>query len=342
MGLSNHAMVSATGALVVSPVLTSELAAVRNVQHGLAVSHRQPPASSCPSSSSSTSSSPSSNGLKNNNDVIVTGAYSLQRAPSRPDVPSQSRVAAKVVPLNSNPEQNLHSRLLLHPDVASLQRKTPQVPSHSSLVLSQMRKTISHRDLPSAPPSWSKQYGAPQSQPWSPISHQQTSANLHRTPPASPADSGVRIQQVFTIAGLTDSSPRPSPGTSQDHRKINTSHSSETFSIAMETGDADDEYSREEELASMGAQLHLSKHTGSTSAVEGTRSSTGEHLQISREGVYSTTVRPQIHVGQNSPNSALIGEKGGPTTSPLLLGTTSYSSYPVSEISPRATELKVQ
>ncbi|XP_062856460.1 highly divergent homeobox [Trichomycterus rosablanca] len=343
VGLSNHAIVSASGALVVSPVLTSELAAVRNVQHGPAVAHLLPPPSSCPSStsSSSTSSSPSSNGLKNNNDVIVTGAYSLQRIANRPDASSQSRVAAKVVPLNSNPEQSLHSRLVLHPDVASLQRKSPQVP-----MLNQMRKTISLRDLASVPPSWAKQYGAPQHQPWPQVSHQQTSANLHRTPPASPADSGVRIQQVFTIAGLTDSSPRPSPGTSQDHgvRKINMPSSSDTFSIAMETGDADDEYSREEELANMSAQLHLSKSTGSTSAVEGNRSSTGEPHQISNQGVYAVTARSQFHVGQNSPhspNSALFGEKGCQTNSPLLLSTTSHGSFPVSETSPsRVPDLK--
>ncbi|MCJ8733933.1 hypothetical protein PDJAM_G00229390 [Pangasius djambal] len=329
VGLSNHAIVGAGGTL--GPVLTADMAAVRSVQRGPSTVHLLSPQASCPSSSSSSSSSsPSSNGSRNNNDVIVTGAYSLPRIVNRVESSSQSRAAAKVVPLNPNTESSLQSRLVLHPDVVSLQRKSPHIPNSSTFMFSQMKRMP--RDLSSVAPSWVKQCGAPQHQQWPPTSHQQTVTNLHRTPPASTAESGVRIQQVFTIAGLAEASQRPSSEKSQDHRirKTCVPDSSETFSIAMETGDADDEYAREEELANMGMQMQLSKSASSNvSGVHNSRISTEESSPVNSQGMYTVTTRNLLEVAHTSPNSVCFGEKGCQTSSALLLDSGSSGSYPI-------------
>ncbi|XP_060783646.1 highly divergent homeobox isoform X2 [Neoarius graeffei] len=333
VGLSNHAIVSAGGTL--GPVLTTDMAALRSVQRGLSTVHLLSPQASCPSSStsssssSSSSSSPSSNGSRNNSDVIVTGAYSLPRTNCF-ETSSQSRAAAKVVPLNPNTESSLHSQHVLHPDVGAFQRKSPHIPNSSTFMLSPMRRMP--QDLASVAPSWVKQCGTPQHQQWSPTSRQQTVTNLHRTPPASTAESGVRIQQVFTIAGLAEASQQPSSETNQDHRirKTCAPDSSETFSIAMETGDTDDEYLREEELANMGAQMQLSKSTSSNiSGVENSRISTEEPSKMNSHGMYTVMARNLLEVAHSSPNSVRFGEKGCQTNSALLLDSRSSGSYPI-------------
>ncbi|KAM9470804.1 highly divergent homeobox isoform 2-T4 [Clarias gariepinus] len=322
VGLSNHAIVGAGGCL--GPVLTADMAAVRSVQRGPSTIHHLSPQASCPSSSStsssssSSSSSPSSNGSKNNNDVIVTGAYSLPRIVNRLESSSQSRAAAKVLPLNPSSDSSLQSRLVLPPDEVSLQRKSPHIHNSSTLMFNQMRRMP--RDLASVAPSWAKQCGAPQHQQWLQTSTQQPMTNLHRTPPASAAESGVRIQQVFTIAGLAEGSQQHSTEISQDHRTKKTSVSSEyseTFSIAMETGDADDEYSREEELANMGAQLQLSKSAGSNvGEVENSRILTEQPSTINRQG--SRASNPIRHFTESSP-SRIPNLKVSIMSSPWLL-----------------------
>ncbi|XP_053362605.1 highly divergent homeobox isoform X1 [Clarias gariepinus] len=351
VGLSNHAIVGAGGCL--GPVLTADMAAVRSVQRGPSTIHHLSPQASCPSSSStsssssSSSSSPSSNGSKNNNDVIVTGAYSLPRIVNRLESSSQSRADAKVLPLNPSSDSSLHSRLVLPPDEVSLQRKSPHIHNSSTLMFNQMRRMP--RDLASVAPSWAKQCGAPQHQQWLQTSTQQPMTNLHRTPPASAAESGVRIQQVFTIAGLAEGSQQHSTEISQDHRTKKTSVSSEyseTFSIAMETGDADDEYSREEELANMGAQLQLSKSAGSNvGEVENSRILTEQPSTINRQGMYTVTSRNLLEVAHSSPSSAHFGEKGCQTSSALLFDSGSRASNPIrhfTESSPsRIPNLKV-
>ncbi|XP_046706145.1 highly divergent homeobox isoform X3 [Silurus meridionalis] len=332
VGLSNHAIVSPGGTL--GPVLTTDMVAVRSVQRVPSTIHLLSPQASCPSSSSSSSSpsssSPSSNGSKNNNDVIVTGAYSLPRIANHLESSSQSRAAAKVLPLNPNTESSLHSRLVVHPDIGSLQHKSPHIPNSSTFMFSQMRRMP--RDLPSVVPSWVKQCGASQHPQWPQTSHQQTVTNLHRTPPASTAESGVRIQQVFTIAGLAEASQRPSNEMSQDHRirKSCVPDASETFSIAMETGDADDEYSREEELANMGAQVQLSKSTSSNlSVVDNSRTSAEDPSTINSQGMYTVTARNLLDLAHSSPSSVRFGEKGCQTNSALLLDSGSSGSYPI-------------
>lgn len=343
VGLSNHGIVGA--GVTLGPVLTTDMTAVRSVQRGPATVHLLSPHASC-SSSSSSSSSPSSNGSKNNNDVIVTGAYSLPRIVNHLESSAQSRVSAKVVPINPNTESGLHSRLVMRPDVVSLQRKSPHIPNSSTFMFSQMRRMPG--DLASLSPSWVKQCGAPQNQHWPPTSSPQTVTNLHRTPPAITTESEVRIQQVFTIAGLAEPSQRPSSETSQDHsiRKTCVSDSLETFSIAMETGHADDEYSREEELANIGAQMQLSKSASSNvSEVENSRISTEKPSTINSQGMYTVTARNLLEMAHSSPNSVHFGEKECQTNSALLLDSGSSGNYPIrhfTETSPsRIPNLKV-
>lgn len=331
---------------------------MRAVHRGPAMAHLLPPPTSCPSSSSSPSScSPLSSGSgtnNNNNDVIVTGTYSLLRNNSRLDSSSQSRTGQKAMPGQADPELIPHVRPAIHPDMASLhsaavalQRKTSHIPTSSALMFSQMRRTFLPQEPVTVTPSWSKQHGPPQTQSWPSISHQQTMPIRH-SPPASTSESGVRIQQVYTIAGLGETPQQPNPGTSQDRglKKPHPPDTSETFSIAMETGDVDDEYSREEELANMGAQINLSNSTSSSvSTVEGNRNSTGAPSLIDSHGMYSVTARSQTTVPINSQNSTLFGEKGCQTNSSLLLSTASRDSYPfrlLSQASPsRIPSLKV-
>ncbi|XP_072520032.1 highly divergent homeobox [Salminus brasiliensis] len=355
--LSNHALAGPAGALVAGSVLPAELAAVRAVQRGPSVAHLLPPPSSCPSSSSSPSScSPlsSGSGTNNNNDVIVTGTYSLLRNANRMDSSSQSRTGPKSMSIQSDSEVSPHARPALHPEAVSLpsaavalQRKAPHIPTSSALMLNQMRRTFSPRDPVTIPPNWAKQYGTPQNQSWPSISLPQT-LQVRNSPPVSAPESGVRIQQVYTIAGLGETSQRPNPGTSQDRslKKPRPPDTSETFSIAMETGDVDDEYSREEELANMGAQIQLSKSTISGAGpVEGNRNSAGGPSLIDSRGMYTVTAKNQPTPPRNSPTSILFGDKGCQTNSSLLIGTASRDSYPFrlfSQTSPsRIPSLKV-
>ncbi|XP_012824916.1 highly divergent homeobox isoform X2 [Xenopus tropicalis] len=62
----------------------------------------------------------------------------------------------------------------------------------------------------------------------------------------------LEIREVFSLAA-TEHSSRTLGGTVEDRPRL---VESSCFSIAMETGDVDDEYAREEELASMAAQNH--------------------------------------------------------------------------------------
>uniref|UniRef100_A0A8B9KCV9 Highly divergent homeobox n=1 Tax=Astyanax mexicanus TaxID=7994 RepID=A0A8B9KCV9_ASTMX len=352
------------GALVAGSVLPAELAAVRAVQRGPAVAHLLPPPASCPSTSSSPSScSPLSSGSginNNNNDVIVTGTYSLLRNINRMDSSSQSRAGPKPVPVPvpSDPEPSPHARPALHPDPVSLhsaavalQRKAPpHIPTSSALMLNQMRRTFSPREPVAIPPNWAKQYATPQNQSWPSVSQQQP-LQVRQSPPVTTPESGIRIQQVYTIAGLGESSQRPNPGTSHD-RSLRKPRPPETppesFSIAMETGDVDDEYSREEELANMGAQIQLSKSTSSSAGTveSGNRNSTSSSTSlIDSRGMYTVTAKSQSSAPLTSPNSTLFGEKGCQTNSSLLLGTASRDGYPFrlfSQTSPsRLPSLKV-
>ncbi|NWI51667.1 HDX protein, partial [Calyptomena viridis] len=89
-----------------------------------------------------------------------------------------------------------------------------------------------------------------------------------RAHPRDPACStqNLEIREVFSLA-VTDQPQRIVAGsTRQKHSSLEGS----CLSIAMETGDVEDEYAREEELASMGAQMHsYSRYCESSSSGRG-------------------------------------------------------------------------
>ena len=187
----------------------------------------------------------------------------------------------------------------LHSKLVSLSQNLPTLTSASGpLVYTAVRKGTSSLGEAGVsagagvvPHSWTRQYGTAQTRPWSSSSQSQTQLQPrpHSNPqPQLPApqktrvslpvqNSGpsseqtLRIQQVFTLSERGEGD-RPRQGhmsirkSQESHRPapqppLDTSHN---FSIAMETGDEEDEWQREEELASMAARTHI--HREQTSA----------------------------------------------------------------------------
>ncbi|KAI3351955.1 hypothetical protein L3Q82_020778, partial [Scortum barcoo] len=197
----------------------------------------------------------------------------------------------------------------LHSKLVSLSQNLPSLTSASRpLVYTAVRKgTLSLAETGVSagagvvPHSWTRQYGTVQSRPWS--SSSQSQAPLQSRPHSNPqpqppapqktrvslpvqnsgpsSEQTPRIQQVFTLSEKGEADRlRPSHMSTQkgqeSHRPVphplDTSHN---FSIAMETGNEDDEWQREEELANMAAQTHI--HREQTSA-----SPTGAEVSVVR------------------------------------------------------------
>ncbi|XP_058653517.1 highly divergent homeobox isoform X1 [Onychostoma macrolepis] len=231
-----------------------------------------------PQASSSSSSSSSSSPLS---DVILTGIYA-----NCFDATVHNRTATKSLPSHAEMEP------------PAVQRKSPIIPGGSSaLKCSQTLKPFPSRDVMA--PSWAPPSRAEQQTSWP-----QKAAAAHR----APADAAAQIKHVFTLAGLE----RP-PDTARKTRSV---EASEVFSIAMETADAEDEYSREEELANMALQMQCGKASSSLTDSPGLKPS----------------------------NSALFGEKGCQTSTSLLSRTSSPGSLQLkmlSQTSARIPCLKV-
>ncbi|XP_008283182.1 highly divergent homeobox isoform X2 [Stegastes partitus] len=196
---------------------------------------------------------------------------------------------------NSSTSSPVHSKLV------SLSQNLPSLTSASGpLVYTAVRKgTLSHGEggisvgAGVVPHSWTRQYGTAQTRPWSSSSQSQAQpqprphSNPQPQPPApqktraSPAvqNSGTsseqtpRIQQVFTLSEKGEGDRlRPAPASAQRSQETRRPlpHPLDTcqnFSIAMETGDEEDEWQREEELANMAAQTHIHKEQTSSSPV---------------------------------------------------------------------------
>ncbi|XP_067238578.1 highly divergent homeobox isoform X7 [Chanodichthys erythropterus] len=297
-----HVPCGAAGSLVAGSVLTAEMAAMRSIQRGLSVTHLLPPqASSSSSSSSPSSSSP----LSGHSDVILTGIYA-----NCFDSSAHNRTGTKSLPLHTEMELPAHDRTdaTAHRTAiaASIQRKVPIIPSSSTL------KPLSSRDSAVIASSWAKQCKTSQHPSWPHTSPQKTQMTH-----CGPVGGSAHIQHVFTLAGLGELSQRPIPGSTQDTvmRKTRPVDASEIFSIAMETADADEEYSREEELANMAVQMHCSK-----ASVDGGRSSSAGSSSL----IDSPGLTERSHA-----NSALFGEKGCQTSSSLLIRTSSPSTFPL-------------
>lgn len=227
------------------------------------------PATASSSSPSSCSSHGSGLGSGNggNNDVIVTGIYSLARplGPSRAEPPPQAKVDPPT-PAPTRPPQQIDS-VALRARPSTLPRRVPP-PSGACGPSIQVRKPFPAGDAVGAHRTWARQYAPPQ--PWPPfLAHPQpagpSSNTSPHTHPCAP-DSGVRVQQVFSLATLSEGHHRGAPesGPLKGPPKPPPPDGSGCFSIAMETADADDEYAREEELASMGAQLQTCSVVGAS------------------------------------------------------------------------------
>ncbi|KAI1898912.1 hypothetical protein AGOR_G00077280 [Albula goreensis] len=361
-GPAGHSLVGAgSGGLVAGMVLTPEMVAARSVQRGTAVTHLLPPVATSSSSPSPSSCSPLSGGSghsgggnsNNNNDVIVTGIYSLNRNPSSRAEPALSSVSHARAATKAPPPLRAEAELpiQIHEDPAPGSAQGPTLYSHA-------RKVFSAGEPAGVPRSWARQYGPLQSQPWViPSSQTQTHSQAQPAPQAvagahtgHQSDSGVRIQQVFTLAAVGEGQYRPASGASgsgQTRRPMKTRSpdSPGCFSIAMETGDADDEYAREEELANMGAQVQMcSGGGGSSSSSSGSGSSGVGEPSVAAGSGYGAPRRDSPGMGRNQvgvtpPNSDHFGGKGyqtppssshcPPRQSSFYSGTALRGSYPL-------------
>lgn len=351
------------GPLGAGVVLTPDMVTSRSVQRSAPVAHLLPPASAsstspAPSSSCSPHSGGGNNHNNNNNDVIVTGIYSLSRTPTRPGdpPPSHTRATAKAPPplrteaelpvqIHVRPASSRTDSPPLHAKAAPplARRALPHgSPASGPALFSQIRKSFSPGEPGGVPRSWARQYGPPQAQPWPyPSSQAQSHAQVgpgaagpHVGPQPGLSEPGVRIQQVFTLAALGDGARRtPASGGPQTRpAKPRTPDTTGCFSIAMETGDADDEYAREEELANMGAQIQLCPAGGSSS-----RSSSNSGSSVGGAGEAGGTGQGGLRrdspgmgrnlIGVNPPNSDYFGGKGYQTSPSSSHAPPRQSSY---------------
>uniref|UniRef100_A0A8C9TVC0 Highly divergent homeobox n=1 Tax=Scleropages formosus TaxID=113540 RepID=A0A8C9TVC0_SCLFO len=292
-GPGSHTLAGAVGGSVAAgAIMTPEMAAARGAQRA---AHLLPPpvasSSSSPLSSSPSSCSSHSSGSVNangsNNDVIVTGIYSLARTSSRLEPSIQARTTAKALPLHTEAEipAQVGTRpalqvdtSVLHSRLAALPRKVPQLSSSCGPV-QQARKAFPPSETPAIARAWARQ-----SWPFSSQAHTQPTPSVttavHLASQPCTSDPGVRVQQVFSLATLGNGQHRSAPESSLLRAPVKTqpSDSMGCFSIAMETGDADDEYAKEEELASMGAQIQMCPTGGSSGGVSSGACALGKSL----------------------------------------------------------------
>ncbi|XP_029020880.1 highly divergent homeobox isoform X2 [Betta splendens] len=314
--------------------------------------------SSSPSSSSPLSSGSNNKNNNDVILTGIYSLNSVPRSRSRPTAPtSQSDSELSLRTSSSLINQALQSRNSsttspLHSKLASLSQNLPSLASASGpLVYTAVRKeTLPHGEsgvgagAGVVPHSWTKQYGTVPARAWSSSSQSQAQpqsrphSNPQPQPPASqktrvslPAQNSSpvseptpRIQQVFTLSDRSEGDRiRPGPALTrkgqQSHRpvhlRLDTSHN---FSIAMETGDEEDEWQREEELANMAAQTHINKEQTSASPnrtdVSAVRRShtpptTGSrppllHSNATLQGSYSLTAQTSL-TGESSTQTSV-------------------------------------
>lgn len=311
------------------------------------------PSSSSPHSSSGSGSNNNNNnsdviltGIYSLNSVPRSrprAAAAQPQSDSEPPAPSSS---SSVVINQALQSRSSSASSPLHSKLVSLSQNLPSLTSASGpLVYTAVRKGASSQGeagvSPVAgvvPPSWARQYGTAQTRPWSSSSQPQPQPRPHSNPQPQPpttqkirvslpvqncaptSEQTPRIQQVFTLSerGEADA-PRPghvaSARKSQEGqrpapRALDTSHN---FSIAMETGDEEDEWQREEELANMAARTHIHREWSSASpsgaevcVVKGSHTPpmtsfrpTLLHSSTPLQGSYSLTAQTS-HTGESS------------------------------------------
>ncbi|XP_035525224.1 highly divergent homeobox isoform X2 [Morone saxatilis] len=289
---------------------------------------------------------------------------SVPRSRPRPTAPpSQSDSEISAHTSSSLINQALQSRSNsasspLHSKLVSLSQNLPSLTSASGpLVYTAVRKGTSSLGEAGVsagagvvPHSWTRQYGTAQTRPWSSSSQSQTQlqprphSNPQPQPPAPQktrvslpvqnsgpsSEQTPRIQQVFTLSER-DEGDRLKPSQvstrkgQESHRPaphpLDTSHN---FSIAMETGDEEDEWQREEELANMAARTHIHREQAPVSPTRAEVSvvrrshtppttssrSTLLHSNTTLQGSYSLTAQTSLTVESSSQTS--IGVSAAP------------------------------
>ncbi|XP_032410079.1 highly divergent homeobox isoform X1 [Xiphophorus hellerii] len=300
-------------------------------------------ASSSPSSSSPLSSG-SNNNNNDVILTGIYSLNPVPRSRPRPQAPqSQSDSEISIRTSSSLINQALQSRSTstsspIHSKLLTPSPTLPPLTSASgSLVYTAIRKgTLSVGDggisagAGLVPHSWTRQYGTVQTRPWSSSSQSQSQlqprphSNPQPQPPAPqkpraslPAQNAgpsseqtPRIQQVFTLSEKGDRE-RPRPGQASAPRSQETYRptphpldAGHNFSIAMETGNEEDEWLREEELANMAAQTHIHREQptgGEASVAKGNRTppTTGSRPaahpgNAALQGSYSLTVQTSL------------------------------------------------
>ncbi|XP_032383855.1 highly divergent homeobox isoform X2 [Etheostoma spectabile] len=261
------------------------------------------PSSSSPHSSGSNNNNNNNNDVILTGIYSLNSVPCSRPRPTAPPSQSDSELSAHAS--SSLINRALQSRISstsspLHTKLLSRSQNLPPIASASGpLVNTAVRKggTVSLGDaVVSAgagvvPHSWTRQYGTAQTRPWSSSSQSQTQpqprphSNPQPQPPAPqktwvslpvqnsgpPSEQTPRIQQVFTLSERGEGNrlrlSHVSTQKSQESHRL-ASHpqdASHNFSIAMETGDEEDEWQREEELANMAAQTHIHREQTSTS-----------------------------------------------------------------------------
>uniref|UniRef100_A0A8C9MGU0 Highly divergent homeobox n=1 Tax=Serinus canaria TaxID=9135 RepID=A0A8C9MGU0_SERCA len=231
------------------------------------------------------SQSQQSSWTSSNNDVIVTGIYSPAGSSGRPGAAKHTNASVAELHKASIPRLPGKSDADFQQQHIPLGRQVPHC-KNASLLVGEKTIILSRQTsvLNSANSIYShtkKSYGSSSVQtaelvlPQKPmICHRPCRAEplacqrLHKAEPAAlashvapgprahPRDPGcgtqnLEIREVFSLA-VTDQPQRLVPGGAAQKAP---SLEGSCLSIAMETGDVEDEYAREEELASMGAQI---------------------------------------------------------------------------------------
>lgn len=349
-----------SSSLVSGTLLSSEVVTARSIPnrvHLFPQSSNFPTFSSTTSSPSSSSPLDSgSNNNNNNNDVILTGIYSLnsvQRSRPRPTAAPlrQDSPSSLINPTIQN--KNSSSVLPLAPKPVPLAQNPTSLPSSSGPVVhtAPRKSTLSSGETSVnagtsiIPQSWTRQYGTgTHAIPWSNNATSQTKMQPrpHSNPqPQStaapqkvrvslpvPPSATPRIQQVFTLSEKSEWNKLLSGhGTSQktpESRRppaavyLDTSHN---FSIAMETGNEEDEWQREEELANMAAQAYIQREHRSPNPVEvcsrsssaqpaASSNSTAVQSRVSLQDSYSVTAQTSLTTEAGSQTS--LSASAGP------------------------------
>lgn len=308
--------------------------------------------SSSPSSSSSLSSGSNNNNNNDVILTGIYSLNSVPRSRPRPIAPpsqSDSELSAHTPSSLINKalqSRNSSTSLPLHSKLVSLSQTIPSLtPASQPLVYTAVRKGASSLGeagvsvgAGTEPQSWIRQYSKVQILPGTSSSQSQTQTQPRPPPnpqpqeptpqktPVSPVQNTStsyeqmpRIQQAFSLSERTEEgSVRPSQGSTQKgqqgHRPA--SHPLDTspnFSIAMETGDEEDEWQREEELANMAAQTHIHREQmsgsptgdevslvrGSLTPSMASSRSTMHHSDTTLQGNFSITAQTSL-IGESS------------------------------------------